>query len=182
MHSGYRQFFSFSVWALLLLLALESRAQEKSKKSNEAGLALHLGAGFVYGGNLGLLIENQFLLQEKFRLSPFASFGIAEGGKDPGKRAYFWWGAVTGLHAEYGRKHRLFFGPEIGMQVRSGESIEEKKDRLPFVSFILGYKGTADFGLIWQVYIGNVYIQESMDIKKDFSNQSHAGIGIGYKF
>jgi hypothetical protein len=182
MHSGYRQFFSYSVWALLLLLALESRAQEKSQKSNEAGLALHLGAGFVYGGNLGLLIENQFLFQEKFRLSPFASFGIAEGGKDPGKMAYFWCGAVTGLHAEYGRKHRLFFGPEIGMQVRSGESIEEKKDRLPFVSFILGYKGTADFGLIWQVYIGNVYIQESMDIKKDFSNQSHAGIGIGYKF
>lgn len=148
-------------------------SQEASPKSMGDGWAVHLGAGFMYGGNLGVLGEKQNLLKENFRISPYAAFGIAEGG---------WLGLTSGANMELGIKHRLILGPQIEIQKFFGKSVEVKKNILPSVAFIVGYKYTSDLGLIWQFYIGDIYIQDETTDSKMYSHKSHVGLGFGYKY
>jgi|694.fasta_scaffold11422_7 hypothetical protein len=167
-------FFPFIVWS-----------QDTLTKSVKDGLAIHLGAGIIYGGNLGVLVERQILLKGKFRISPFAAVGVAEGGTDSiSKKNYYWFGYTAGVNLEYGKKHRIIFGPHFVGNNLIGNSDEVKKNFLAGASFILGYKGTADFGLIWQVYIGDIYSQDDdpFSNNKTYSHRSHVGLGLGYKF
>ena len=170
---------------LILLLHLLPQflfAQKENDKSTNDGWAIHLGAGFIYGGNIGLLMEKQILLNEKFRISPFVSAGFAEGGTDSTSKKYYWGGCAAGVTFEYGKKHRIIFGPHfIGNNV-IGNSIEVKKNFLAGTSFIIGYKGTAKCGLIWQLYVGDIYLQEALSDSKKYSHSSQMGLGIGYKF
>lgn len=159
-------------------------AQDKENKSVKEGLAIHLGAGIMYGGNIGLLIEKQILLNEKLRVSPFAAVGVAEGGTDSiSNKKYYWFGYSAGANLEYGKKHRMIFGPHFVGNNFIGNSDEVKKNFLAGVSFIIGYKGTAGFGLIWQVYVGDIYSQDDdpFSNNKTYSHRSHVGLGLGYK-
>jgi hypothetical protein len=156
--------------------------QENNNKSLKDGWAIHLGAGFIYGGNIGLLGERQIHVKGKFSLSPFCAVGWAEGETDSISHKNSWLGFSTGLTMEYGKKHRFIFGPQFVYQQLSGRSVEVKKNQLPGASFIIGYKGTAGFGLIWQVYIGDIYTLEPTSDSKKYTHSSHLGLGIGYKF
>jgi hypothetical protein len=166
----------------ILFFPLIVWSQETPTKSVKDGWAIHLGAGFMFGGNIGILGEKQIVLKEKFRISPFAASGLAEGGTDSKSHRYNWFGMSTGVNMEYGKKHRVIFGPQFVLQELIGNSVEVKKNQLSSVSFIIGYKGTADFGLIWQVYIGDIYIQDETTDSKMYSHKSHIGLGLGYKF
>ena len=148
----------------------------------KGGWAIQLGAGYIYGGNIGITGENQILLKEKCRITPFVATGISEGGTDSTSSSYLWYGAVTGANMELGKKHRFIFGPQFVFEQIIGSSIEIKKEQLYTASFIIGYKGTARFGLIWQIYIGDVYLQDPYSESKSFSHSSHVGLGLGYKF
>lgn len=178
-------FFQLSAIALMLCLACDTWAQEVPAKSVKPGWALQLGSGILYGGNLGILAENQVKLSSRFRISPFGSLGIADGGTAPNadKRQY-WFGYAAGINLEYGKKHRIILGPHFMGNNYFGNATNVKKDYRGGFSTIVGYKGTADFGLIWMVYIGNVYAQndEIFSDDKTYENQSHVGIGLGYKF
>ena len=167
---------------LFLFLPIFLIAQEEKTKSTKDGWAIHIGAGFMFGGNAGVLIENQILLKEKLRISPFMALGIAEGETDSASVRYNWFGSAMGANLEYGKKHRAILGPHLISQSIIGNSVEVKKNFLPGLSFIVGYKGTANFGLIWQVYIGNIYTQDPLLESKKYFNYSHVGVGIGYKF
>lgn len=157
-------------------------AQEEQPKSTKAGWAVHLGAGYMYGGNIGVLVEKQIFINEKLRISPFGSLGFAEGGTDSLSNTYYWFGYAAGANLEYGKKHRIIFGPHFIGENIIGKSVEIKKNSLNGLSVILGYKGTANFGLIWQVYIGNITVQDEFTTGKKYFNSSHIGLGIGYKF
>lgn len=170
------------LYLLILFFPLLILAQKEDDKSAKDGWAIHLGAGFMYGGNIGLLTEMQILLKEKLRVSPFCAAGFAEGGTDSTSRKYYWFGYSAGVNMEYGKKHRVIFGPHFVGQNLIGNSVEVKKNSLPAVSFIIGYRGTARFGLIWQLYVGDIYVQDPLSSSKSFSHSSHVGIGIGYKF
>ena len=165
------------------LFSQDSPKDEESKRVKD-GWAILIGAGFMYGGNIGLLTEKQILIKEKLRVSPFVSLGIAEGGNDSILNTkYFWFGYAVGANLEYGKKHRVIFGPHFVGQNLIGNSVVVKKNFLPAFSFIVGYKGTARFGLIWQVYIGDIYMQnDPLKNNENFSHSNHVGIGIGYKF
>ena len=166
----------------VLFLPLLVWSQETPTKSIKDCWAIQIGAGFMYGGNIGLLTERQIILNENFRISPFVATGIAEGGTDSTSQKYYWFSYVAGANLEYGKKHRIIFGPHFVGQNLVGNSVEVKKNFLPGPSFIIGYKGTADFGLIWQVYIGDIYVQDPTTNSKVYSHNSHIGLGLGYKF
>lgn len=67
---------------IFIFIPILLSAQEEENKSTKDGWAIHIGAGFMYGGNIGFLIEKQILFKEKFRISPFSSIGFTEGGTD----------------------------------------------------------------------------------------------------
>jgi hypothetical protein len=49
-------------------------------------------------------------------------------------------------------------------------------------AFIAGYKGTASFGLLWQIHLGIVYEHNPIGDDRKYLFGPTAGIGIGYKF
>jgi hypothetical protein len=168
-----------------LLCPFFGMSQDSIPKSRKAGFAIHLGAGNLYGGNLGILSEWQILLKEKIRISPFISLGAAEAGEDSAsQKTYYWFGYTAGLNLEYGKKHRIIFGPHFVGNQLMGSSEAVKKSSLTGLSVILGYKGCTDFGLIWQVYIGNLYSMDDDPFSSNmsYSNRSHFGLGLGYKW
>ena len=166
----------------LLLLATGCFAQEKPEKSTKFGPAIQLGAGHLYAGNIGLLGEWQIKLKDKIRFTPCLSGGIAEGGTDSTSHSYYWLGFTAGANFEFGNKHRFICGPQYINNTLLLGSVEIKKSNLNAASFILGYKGVADFGLMWTIYIGDLYIQDPYVDDEKFSHTSHLGLGLGYKF
>ena len=171
--------------ASLLSFPLFVLSQETPPKSVKDGWAIHLGAGIMYGGNIGFLTEKQICLKEKLRVSPFIAFGIAEGASDSiSNKKYYWFGCSAGANLEYGKKHRIILGPHFEGNYIIGNSDAVKKNFFDGFSFIIGYKGTADFGLIWQVYIGDFYSpnDDPFSVNKKYEHRSQVGIGIGYKF
>jgi hypothetical protein len=168
----------------LLFFPLTLFCQEVPSADKKDGWAIQVGAGYLYSGNVGVLAERQILLKNSFRVSPFASTGFAEGGESAQLKKYYWYGNSAGVNMEYGNKHRMVFGPAFVLQNLIGNAVDAKKTLLTSYSLILGYKGTADFGLIWQVYIGNIYSQDDdpFSINLDYSHRSQVGLGLGYKF
>ena len=171
---------------LLALIPLLSSAQEESQpKSTKKGWAINAGAGIMFGGNIGLQGEYQILLKEKLRLTPFLSAGVSDAGWAPeSNKRHYWFGYSAGTIFEYGKKHRIIAGPHYSGNNLIKSSPEVKKNTFGGASFILGYKGVADFGLMWQVYIGNFYSpdDDAFSANTDYEHRSHAGAAIGYKF
>ena len=169
----------------ILFLPFFVWSQETPAKSVKGGWAIHLGAGIMYGGNIGFLTEKQICLKEKLRVSPFMAVGVAEGGTDSiSQKKYYWSGYAAGANLEYGKKHRIILGPHFEGNYLIGNSDVAKKNFFGGFSFILGYKGTADFGLIWQIYIGDFYSPDDdpFSANKKYEHRSQVGIGIGFKF
>lgn len=160
-------------------------SQETPTKSVKDGWAIHLGAGIMYGGNIGFLTERQIRLKERLRISPFLSSGVGEAGTDSiTSKKYYWFGYATGFNLEYGNKHRVILGPHFEGNNLIGNSDNVKKNFFGGFSIIVGYKGTADFGLIWQVYIGDFYSlnDDPFSANKKYMHRSQVGLGLGYKF
>lgn len=173
------------IFILFLFPCALNAQEEKKAKSTKAGWAMNIGAGVMFGGNIGIQVENQIPLKGKFRFSPFVSAGIGEGGTDvTTSKKYYWFGYSAGANLEYGKKHRVISGPHFVGNNLIGNSDGVKKNFFGGVSFILGYKGSADFGLIWQVYIGDFYSPDDDPFSgnREYEHRSHVGIGVGYKF
>jgi hypothetical protein len=181
-HRELNIFLNVGIKLIFLFTPLLVQSQQNLLKSEQAGWAIQLGAGYIYGGNIGLLIERQFHLPKKLRITPFVSNGIGEAGKDSLANRSYWWGLTSGVNLEYGHKHRIILGPQVEAQLLLGKSADLIKRELWSLSFIVGYKGTANFGLIWQVYIGDIYIQDPTVVSKKYDHYSHVGLGLGYKF
>lgn len=171
--------------AAILFFPAITWGQDTPTKGVKDGWAIHVGTGNMYGGNAGVLGERQILLKEKFRISPYVGLGVAGGGTDSiSQKKYYWLGYTAGLNLEFGKKHRIIFGPHfIGHNLIGNSDLVKKNSRVA-ASFILGYKGTADFGLIWEVYIGDIYTQDddAFSDNMTYSHNSHFGLGLGYIF
>ena len=170
---------------VLILFPFLLSAQEEKNKGIKDGWAIQIGAGIIYGGNIGFLTEKQISLKGKLRVSPLVSVGVAEGGTDSiTSKKNYWLGYAAGANLEYGKKHRIILGTHFEGNNLFGNSAGVKKNKFNGLSFVLGYKGTADFGLIWQVYIGDFYSPDDdpFSANKKYEHRSQAGLGIGYKF
>jgi hypothetical protein len=153
-------------------------------KSIKDGWAILIGAGVMYGGNLGFLTERQIQIKKKFRFSPFISEGIGEAGTDSTTaKKYYWLGYASGFNLEYGNTHRVILGTHAECNNLIGHTDVVKKKLFSGFSIIAGYKGTADFGLIWQLYIGDFYSSgdDPFSANKKYAHSSQIGIGLGYK-
>jgi len=164
---------------LLMLLAV-SVVAAADKSGN--GLAMHAGFGSMYGG-LGVCVEYQFALRPLFRLTPFAAVGAAQpiyGGFDP-----FGFGFGIGVNAEVGRLHRVFISPHFSTQYldydEDTDGTKANKNTVVGPAVALGYKGTARFGLLWQVF-GGVSYPVNDEHKHENSFAPVFGLGLGYKF
>lgn len=181
-----RRLFLGAVMMALNMLSFRLHAQDEVKlKPQTGGWALHLGAGIMFGGNLGLQLENQILLRDQLRISPFVSFGAAEGGTDSvSSEKYYWLGYAAGANLEYGNRHRVFLGPHFEGNRLLGTSPRIEKNYFGGISLVLGYKGMTDFGLTWQVYVGDFYSPDDdpFSAEKKYEHRSHFGLGVGYKF
>lgn len=182
MKTKLHAFFTSIATIAFMLVSSHAQSQNAPSKGNKYGWAIGMGAGYMYAGNIGVLFERQIKLKERWRLSPFASIGWAEGGTDSLRNRYSYIGLASGSNLEFGKKHRAFIGSHAVVQRQLGHSVEVYRDILPGVSLILGYKGTSDWGLIWQIYIGDIYTQEATNESKAFDHNSQVGLGIGYKF
>lgn len=172
---------------LLFFIPLFFSAQNENNKSIKSGWAIQIGTGVIYGGSLGVEVENQISLKEKIRVTPFAGLGFSIGGApaDTLNPEGTWLNYAIGFNLEYGIKHRFFFGPElIGANFITKERPNESINKRMFVgsSFIIGYKGTASFGLIWQIYVGVAHMEKPLMEGKKYFYQPNFGLGIGYKF
>jgi hypothetical protein len=170
---------------LLILTPICIFAQEDKEKSVKDGFSLQIGAGILYGGNIGILADYQFILFDKLRLTPLLSVGVSDAGKSPNNsKQLLWCGYSSGFNFEFGKKHRLIIGSQYEGNSLLSSSDLVQKNYFGGISSIIGYKGTTNFGLIWQVYIGDFYSPDdnpySSNVKPE--HRSHFGLGIGYKF
>jgi hypothetical protein len=171
------------IFLVLCLHVIELQAQENPKYQQQ-GFAIQLGTGVLYGG-VGGLVEYQQVVLETVRLTPFAGLGISLGGTDTNTYDYYWLNYAIGLTLELGNKHRLVLGPQlIGSrhiyQIPANAPL--CKQTLMGPSFMLGYKGTSSFGLIWQFSIGLAYLQNPLIRSEKYASSPHLNIGLGYKF
>jgi hypothetical protein len=120
------------------------------------------------------------------RISPLVGFGFSVGGPpntdDTVNISEKWLNYSVGINFEYGIKNRVIFGSQFigAYYIADKETIDKRM----FVgtSFIVGYKGIASFGLIWQIYLGVAHIQSPLMIDMKYFYQPNFGFGIGYKF
>lgn len=168
---------------ILVLLCGNLYAQETSK-ATKGGFALQAGTGTSYGG-IGILAEYQFLIKEKYRITPYLGAGISLGGTDTSKADYYWNNYAAGCSFEYGNIHRIIAGPQFLFSTNiSNKPVDAPIDKKTLFgpAFIVGYKGTSSFGLIWQLTVGTAYIQDPLEQNSDYSFEPNLGVGIGYKF
>lgn len=172
-----------SICLCLCLYAIELVAQNNPKYLQE-GFATQLGTGVLYGG-VGGLIEYQHVVVAHIRLTPFVGLGISLGGTDTNTYHYYWFNYAMGLTVEVGNKHRLLLGPQIigsRHMYHTPAYAPLCKQKLMGPSFMIGYKGTASFGLIWQLVIGLAYLQNPLLKSEKYTSTPHLDIGLGYKF
>jgi hypothetical protein len=168
---------------LVMLSAFPSSSQPLDKRTAK-GLSVQLGTGIIYGGN-GLMVDYQVPLSGLFRMSPFIGIGGTVGGTDGSESKYYWLGYSAGLNLEIGKMHRIlvsphFFGSHNVHRNPSTAWINKKTIYGP--SLMLGYKGTARFGLVWQIGVGAVYTPNPLSRSTAYSLNPHLDLGIGYKF
>jgi len=144
--------------ALFILFVIFASVNAGSDK-NRGGFAAHIGLGSLYGGG-GASVEYQFPVSPLWRVTPFISAGSTMeiySGNNIHRVGY-----CAGVNAEFGRRHRLFIGPSFGSHY-----LDYDRDSLGNLSnvntvvgpaVVLGYKGTARFGLLWLVYGGLCYL------------------------
>lgn len=177
--------------ALLLLIIFsfcKSYSQNsKEAKFNKKGFAVQIGTGLIYGG-VGTLFEYQLKLNDKLKMTPILGVGLSIGGPpdqtDTIHSEGIWLNSAIGLNLEYGKKHRLIIGPQLITAYYTSEISPQSSKQRMFAgySFITGYKGTASFGLIWQVYLGLAHMEDPLMTGKNHYLMPHFGAGLGYKF
>ena len=161
----------------LLLFFVGSLSAAGTDKS-AGGFAAHIGMGNMYGGAGGVAIEYQQVLSPLIRLSPFISGGQVIS-VDPDKSASRI-GYCLGVNAEFGKFHRLFVGPNFGTHyIELPYDAANHRQTATGLAMVLGYKGTARIGILWQLYGGLAYIVNS---KNGDEVVPAFGLGIGYKF
>jgi hypothetical protein len=168
---------------LSLILSLIFTSFAASADKSAGGFAAHVGMGSMYGAadGVGAAVEYQVPLRPKLRLSPFAAAGVVGVNDVEAPTKDF--GYCIGFNAEYGRFHRVFAGPSFGTQFLEWDSDTHKNvQTLLGPSFVAGYKGTARFGLMWQIYIGIAYIINYKYTENKSNPVPAFGYGIGYKF
>jgi hypothetical protein len=168
-------------FAAVLLGATATAGAEPSDDRSRGGLAFHVGAGSFYGG-AGAAVEYQIRFSPRLRVTPFAGGGLnISTESDPVLTAPGWAG---GAALEAGSLQRLLVAAGFGTQGIT-VSCEAGRDCMnegmvhgPFV--VLGYKGTAPFGLMWLAYYG---ASMSLDDPYEDAGTLHValGVGVGWK-
>ena len=177
----------FSV-IIILFYCNNSIAQDSTLlKYDKFGFAAQVGTGLLYGG-LGPLFEYQMKYKENMRFTPILGSGFSIGGppdqSDTVHSEGIWLNSAAGFNMEFGRKHRMIFGPQFISAYYSSEILPDSPDKRMYLGFslIAGYKGTNAFGLIWQVYLGLAHIQEPLMTGSNSYLEPNIGLGLGYKF
>lgn len=181
---------------LLLILLLSSKvmadntdstASTKVTDKSTPGIAIQVGMGGLYGGDGGVSIEYQFVLNPEVRLTPLVSLGSVSSGPDSTK-----WdlGYCFGVDAEFGKMHRFFIGPIFGTLF-----IDEGKDKdsvqiintVVGPTLVAGCKWITRCGFLWELSAGIGY---QMNNKVEHNGEGGISaslapmfdLGIGYKF
>lgn len=164
---------------LFVMLLLSGKLFAGDTDKSGGGIAVHGGWGTRYGGIGGVSLEYQFLFNPPLRMTPFLSAGSAMS-TEPTKHKF---GYCLGTNMELGKWHRFITGPSFGTQwVESDSGNQNEFHTLHGLSFVAGYKGTARFGLLWQVYLGIAYITDYKFTENQDNPVPAFGIGLGYKF
>jgi hypothetical protein len=171
----------------ITLLAFDQLSAQEDDRSTKGELAVQIGMGLAYGGGLGVSVEYQIPYSDFFRFTPYLGAGIQMGGTDTSATSHLWFGSVLGINAEYGKRHRIICGPQflvyrnIHSYSDNGSAVESLFWRtLVGVSFIIGYKGVASSGCIWQISLGAACVQDPYRERAVFSINPHFGLGLGY--
>jgi len=167
------------ICSAILALALSAVASAADKSNG--GLAVSVGIGDQYGGDAGCGFEYQLRLAPRFRLTPFAAAGVVGGTSNDSLAV----GYCGGVNVEYGRWHRVLAGVSFGSHYRDSDSLPPAKARTMIgPALCLGYKGTASFGLVWQVYGGIAHIVNPVNNPNRLNTDMAPafGLGLGYKF
>lgn len=167
------------LFVLLLFFGIKLFSQSTCKYDTD-GFAFQLNTS-----NGGPIIEYQYLLRDKLRITAFGGAGVEMGEVDS-KWARL--GYAVGINMEYGRKHRIIIGlnygtHSVGYDADSDSSrISINKHVYSGSSFVAGYKGTSCKGFIWQIYFGIVYEHNPFGNDKNYFFGPTGGLGFGYKF
>jgi hypothetical protein len=155
---------------------------QNAVSSSEKNIEIHLGGGFLYGGNIGCMGAIKSIERFGIALLPSLSIGIAEGGKDKTGKNYNWLGTCIGGLLEKGEVHKLFLGAHYFYQHTNSSALILNRKGVAGWSLILGYKLFTKSGFLFEIYIGDIYIQNETINADIYSHQSQVGIGIGYAF
>ena len=163
-----------------LSISVSSSYAQNIDKSSKGGFALQAGTGIT---GLGVTAEYQFIVRKNIRMTPYGNIGISAGGTDT--TTVMWFSSVAGFNVEYGQKHRIILGPQClicyNFYTKPSDALVYRKS-LAGPSFIIGYKGTAASGLIWQFSLGAVYLQNPLEADDKYVINPYIGAGLGYKF
>ncbi|HOT13570.1 MAG TPA: hypothetical protein PK252_02310 [Bacteroidales bacterium] len=171
-------------WVVILLFTFSLLSAQQEDKTTKGGFAIQVGNGVLYGG-MGGMIEYQLRFKDNVRITPYVGSGFSVGCSDSSSAEYVWYSYAIGVNLEMGRMHRFILGPQIvGARNISNdpENAVIYKKSLDGLSFIAGYKGTAHFGLMWQVVFGVACLQDPLLQDDKYFFQPHVGLGMGYKF
>ena len=166
-----------SLIGVFLLVLSAAMAADKS----DGGFAIHAGYGTLYGG-VGASLEYQIPVYKFIRLTPYVSAGLA----DPIYNGYNvrQFGYCTGLNIEFGRFHRLLVGLSFGSLYADFDADASGKpyniNTVVGPGLAIGYKGTAKFGLLWQVYGGICHMMNDQHVDHN-TFAPLFGVGLGYK-
>jgi hypothetical protein len=164
-----------------VLLGLAALAQAEPADRTRGGLAFQVGAGSFTGG-LGAVVEYQIRLARQLRVTPFVGGGATTATEQT--PALWAFGYAGGAALEAGSFQRAFVAVGFGTQGVTtmcdvGQPCtNERVIHGPFA--VLGYKGTAPFGLMWMVYYGaSVALDDPVD--KKVTVGPAMGVGLGWK-
>jgi len=171
-------------YLILFCFLLGKTYAQNIDKTTTGGFGMQIGSGILHGG-IGILNEYQKAFKENRRLTGIVGIGIQKGGNDQNKADYYWLGYQLGIQMEFGTSRRFITGPQIMSSYNFTNKPKDapiNKKMLWGPSYILGYKGVSDFGIMWQLTMGIVYLQKPYEGSSAFKIEPHIGIGIGYKF
>ena len=164
---------------LILFCSSVAQAQEPEAWIRD-GLAAQVGAGLKHGGGVGGALEYQVKINDWLRITPFAGLGFSVGGSDDYRDAYYWLTGALGANVELGYAHRLVAGPQVfvARNVRQGPDAAIERMQMLGTSLAAGYKGTASFGLLWELSAGVAWVPDPFDEAKGFAVRPALSLGV----
>ena len=142
----------------------------------------HLGTGYLYGANIGCLVTFTTINHSGLKLSASTAIGFAEGGKDRNGNYFSWIGSAYRLVKEKGKNHKLSLGTHFFFQHTSTRFVNLERYFVSGWSLIRGYKLLCRSGILFEIYLGDIYVQKETATGSFYSQASHVELGVGMHY